>query len=515
LSKDDSSVEELIHARLRLKLEDELRKTIAEEFTRRSDELSAKMDCDVAVAHKATAEQAVSKTLELLKESRVWFFRGIGAVIAVAVLLAGVGFLNLKEQMAIQVRQKLDAWLAFETGSPTKTTMEAMRTRTILDAYIVRSIRNQEERGAFGASPPLGNDELQRLYVMMLNPKTDDGLFADAAKLVAVVREGHGVFVEDDQLASVASKVFGERDFSEMKRQILLTTWGTERALQPYFMAILKDEKRHVSWRETAFRNVSRIDSEQAREWAASNLDACKEMDLAIEYVYTLAESTSSLDQVERWLRSTAGRETPKHPIYLMNIAAAVIENLGDRPSPRALEITSTMLAKAVSTGARFEYQANSRVGYDVFISVRDGGTTHMRQLIAPDKFVGRADALTGALSRMSDLKTLTEAIEALQIGDSNKRIAEIQFDASQGGSLTLSDGAVVAGSATDGPIRLAARKAQPGTELRAYWKEKNGTYREGVVAAAATQGGRFQYSYDRDVFGLLGVRRLKQHFNT
>src|SRR5262245_57486188 len=86
------------------------------------------------------------------------------------------------------VEDKVKGWLAVDEGSPIRTQLEELRTRTLLDAYLIRGAKRIHSDWFTSYSIDLGTAERRRLILLMEDPKTSDSDFLDAAKVISMSR---------------------------------------------------------------------------------------------------------------------------------------------------------------------------------------------------------------------------------------------------------------------------------------------------------------------------------------
>ncbi|WP_208941867.1 hypothetical protein [Paracidovorax avenae] len=507
-------VELLIYANLHKKLEDELREGVQRELERAVRDASLTIDQRTESANKSIAEKGASTTLQVLGEVRLWllgsatlFIVGAGAL----GFFSWQGWQHLEQETFNRTRQRVESWLALGSDSPIKTSLEQLRTRTILDAYQVRAIRRMEQNGSDTTIPPLGSEEMQRLYALLLDTSTSDGDFFDAAKLVALAR-GHFILNPlDGQIKDIAEKVFTVEKYSNEKRFYLLSAWAAEPAMIPMSKGLLEKKSTPVEWRIIAFRNIARTDRRQASEWAKKELLDCSDALLAHEYALQVALQQSNESDLVRWTESSVSKASPRHAIHLVSVAVVPLDYKG-----RGVPLSQTSIAlfkRGIDAGASLGLSTRGRAGMDVLIEKRDGATTHLHQLPALSAFFEEKALLTAVLADFTDLSTFAAKIKQLQIGDASSRIAEIQADLSKGGSIRGEAGNLLDDKSVDGLVLLVANQDGQEIKLTAKWKTKTGVYGGDTVLAVNTHGTSFQYSYDRDAIGRIELSRGREYF--
>ena len=474
----------------------------------------AEAEGQTAKALQEVASTSVDKTLKIVSEMRFW----LASIIAVLLIATGLFGWQFYDKMMKTVEDKVNGWLAVDEGSPVRTKLEELRTRTLLDAYLIKAAK-RVHGDKFATSIDLGVAELRRLTHLMKDPKTSDIDFLDAAKVVAMSRDFGRQFFPDQDLAEVAKAVFETKQFSADKLYNLLTAWGNEAVILPYAEKMLEESTAVPEvYKNAAFRIVARRDDGgKALEYALRQLGKGGKT-ANIEALAAFIALTDPLNEALRqWISSPSNKRLESYPLVIAGIAQSMCKALEETRYPDELvKAGSAALSEAIETGVTLDIMEPFGGGYDdIGFRIKKTGTTTYQRVEFPRAFLQANSVITAVLQAHTGSSTeFVKYVRALQITKGVNRVAELSASIHNGGVFVLRNGQSVSALVTDEPVLMRTSSDQATSELTIRWKSKNGAYTSGVLDKIENGSAMdFSYSFDSDVIDRLEMRRHDQHF--
>lgn len=480
--------------------------------------LAATTSAQKEAALHEVANSSVDKTLKIIKETRLWLLIfGFGVVTSL-----GLFSYQAYEKAMQMVETKVNGWLSINEGSPVQEKLEHLRTRTLLDSYMVRGAREMTDQHSRFTSIELSRQELARITMLMKDKSTTDIDFNDAAKVVALSRKGPR-FEDDKNVVDVVKEVFGT-DFNVRKRYALLTTWGNEPVIEAYAKEILKKGGFEDDLAYAAFMVASRRGATEALSFAvgkiksflsATTLNEMQEFECAT-YLAHIASVDPKNGVISDWLRNQSGRSMKRYPLSVGVIAQSIAEfSKSGLPGQDVGQIAVNALDFAVKSGVLLKASVSGVPSAYFVMSLGNEG--HTQQLTHTQSFLDANWLLTGIMrnhtSTVVEFSTYVRALE-MHGDDDGRAVAKIVVDVSKGGKFSLLDGSLVSSDETGEPIMVTVEKKNTGSELRIDWRAKNGKYLSGVVGTILVgQQMGFSYSYDKDIVGRIEMHAMDRFF--
>ncbi|MFT3857665.1 MAG: hypothetical protein QM742_09260 [Aquabacterium sp.] len=498
----------------------DVRAVLDAEVQRHLKDVAFAVEKEQETALRHVGDVAVDKTLRIVTETRQWLFGFVGLLIAAAGVLGFFGWQSWSQLTANAMKRvddKIESWLAIGSDSPIKTSLERLRTRTILDSYLVRALRTREEDGFDRPAVTLSDDDRARLYLILKDPATPLTDYADAARLVHLSKGPEAMWWADPDTAKVVKAVFESGPFSDEQRYQLLISWSGDKAMAPVARALLEKRGMDKGWVSAAFRIIQRTEPDEARDYALRELPLTKDDRLAEDMAAFLVGRSVGGTVVNNWLKDIETRRVQGYQVIIANLAANAVAALPQDSAPTAdVAAAAAQLVHALDLGAGLVIHRDRFAGNDVFLSYSSGGTTYLRQMSNLEKFFKRSDVVTLVLrgSLQAGWERFARHLQQLAVRHQGQDIAALRVDVSGGGALRMSNGQIVDVGVTHEPVLLHPVVLQGRTGIRAHWQTRNGTYLEGdLVELREPAAVQFHYAYDQDVIGRLEMRRVSQFF--
>jgi hypothetical protein len=470
----------------------------------------AEAEGQTAKALQEVASTSVDKTLKIVSEMRFW----LASIIAVLLIATGVFGWQFYDKMMKTVEDKVNGWLAVDEGSPVRTKLEELRTRTLLDAYLIKAAK-RVHGDRFATHIDLGVAELRRLTHLMKDPKTSDIDFLDAAKVIAMSRDFGRRFFPDQNLAEVATAVFETKQFSADKKYDLLTAWGNEAVILPYAEKMLEESTAVPEvYKNAAFRIVARRDDGgKALEYALRQLGKGGKTANIEELAAFIALTDPLNEALRQWISSPSNKRLQSYPLVLADIAQSMCQALEKTSYPNeVVKVAGAALSEAIETGVTLDVMEPFGGGYDDIGFSSKRTNTQVKFLRA---FLQANSVITAVLQAHTGSSTeFGKYVRALQITKGVNRIAELSANVHNGGVFVLRNGQSVSALVTDEPVLMRTSPDQVTSELTIRWRSKNGAYTSGVLDKIENGSAMdFSYSFDPEIIGKLEMRRTHQHF--
>lgn len=490
----------------------EIRERIGIETSLTANSLKSEIENKTATALQEVANSSVEKTLKIIAEIRFW----LATIIISLMVITGLVGWQFYDKMLKTVESRINGWLALDDGSPVKTKLEDIRTRSLLDAYLIRAARQVQGDRFSTSTMQLGAAEVKRLTLLLQDPDTTDIDFLDAAKVIAMTRGPIFGISPNPDLEKVVETVFSSNSFSNNKKYGLLTAWGNEISILPYAEEILKnDENPPKYFKDSAFRIVSRKNPELALSYAIKEIKKDKS-DNTENLISFIALSNPRSADLIAWINNDGNKKSNTYPIALGLISQSLIKSAEKNSYFKTGDIeenAAKILATAISQGMYLEVISFSGRYSD--IAFRSKGSPEVRSVEFIESFLKSTPVISKLFQKYTiDKKSLFNLTKSLQLVSENKYIAEILVDLSNGGELKLTDGSTISSQQTDDPVSIRADENEKVQTIFVKWKKKNGVYATGQLENIHQANlMKFSYSFDTETIGKLELRRNDAYF--
>lgn len=496
---------------------EEFRGRMASEIDHATRTVRAETERDVAQALEKVSGASVDKTLKIVEVVRNWV---IALVISLFVGLSAAS-INFYQKLSVMAENLVTDWLSVNPGSPFRAALEKVKTRALLDSYMIRDARLNDGDPFDGNRLGLSSEEVGRLLTLMRRRDTDDADFDDAAHLVALSR-GPIVFRDDTQISETATLILGSGDFDGYRKYNLMKEWAAEPFIQARAAEIIKNPGQFGGdFEKLAFRILSRIQPELAIPYALSKLKSGGSINDVQAAAELVAETDPTNQSLRAWIETPGVKHEKDYPLLLSSISQDIASALTKtRDTGAAAAFGSNALATAIDEGA-YLYLNNFKPGFsDIMVAMKNppGATTgitmvpldHLKQFLDTSLLVSPL-----LQKKAASLTDFAKAVSSLQVVDRNTKIAQIGVDLDRGGVLVLRDGSRLSRESVDGHGLLTAEDSKDSPEVTVAWKFKNGTFAKGSLQQVEkSELLDFHYAYDADIIGRLEFRRSLAYFH-
>jgi len=495
---------------------EEFRGRMTSEIDYATRTVRAETERDLAQALEKVSAASVDKTLKIVGVVRDW-------VVALGISLfvgLGVGSINFYQKLSVMAEHVVTDWLSVNPGSPFRMALEKVKTRALLDSFMIRDARLNDGDPFDGGRLGLSSEEVGRLLILMRSRDTDDADFNDAAHLVALSR-GPIVFRDDSQIDETAKLIIGSSDFDSYRKYSLMKEWAAEPFVQSRAAEILNNAGQSgKDFEKLAFDILSKRRSELAMPYALSKLKSGGSIDDIQAIAQFVAENDPTNQDLRKWIETPSLKHENRYPLLMANISQDIAYFLAQtRDSGATAAFASDALATAIDEGAHL-YLYSFRPGYsDITVAMKNppgaavGASTILLDHLK--EFFDTPSLISPLLQRKAvSLSDFAKAVMALQVVEGDTKIAQIGVNFDRGGTLVLRDGTRISSESVEGQALLTADGSTDSPDVTVAWKFRNGTFAKGSLSQVE-KGGLldFHYIYDIEVVGRLELRRSRAYF--
>jgi hypothetical protein len=462
-----------------------------QELKASSAHLLHEVQSQIGNAEAKVSERAIEKTLSILNHIKQWIL-AVGTFITLALAVGTfVGYKNLTDNLTYTFTNKVDRWLRFEDGdSDESKALDAMRTRALLDAYMVRFAR--ERLDGRNGSLSLTEAERQRLLMILQDSSSDVGQFSDA---LTIITRSRGLFAPpwmEDPTGKALAQLVNDSSLSQHKRMLLLERLKSDRAFLPFSRNLIADADNVWSMRMLAFDNLKLFEDPMALAFAQANVskvDRYYRSKLAL-YIAQKTGSYAVMNEYAQFLRQTKPELWQSDLLELMGGLGGILPSTGELP----LKDISALVGDSVLLGAGI--RLTDLLGSRRLALELDGGYA---ALIEPGRWLNEP-LVIGAIIQYRPLSPdwLTRVVSFFQVNDHGYELATLQLTLRDGDRLLTQQGAVGV-SDVRGQVWLRVETVPGGQRLSATWRDANtGRILKSVIESPQRlPNSLFQLSFD------------------
>lgn len=344
-------------------------KALEREFQCSVEKIKYELSKDVIEKANAPVHKAVSVLTFIL-----------AAVVIVGGAFAWITTNNLKSTLHTLMQQRIESWLSLSNdSSEASKTLDAYRTRALLDAYIIQLARRKAQSDVMVSLDFKVGDE-KRLLSIVQSPSSDRQDFYDALRLLAVADGEWGIMAGDRDLGRQLVALFKEPHYDPNRKLDILQILSRDRNLLDVEVAYLQDEQAPEPFRYQSYLNLKGYDkntipNQLAVKYAVALIKTSKntlKVEDALEFI---ASTDADNADLTLFLSTTGELKREARMNYRVAIAKGLIAQL---PSPHFSAYEAYEESEPVDRG-----QIRSRVAQLVSDLLDDGLTLGVNENFA------------------------------------------------------------------------------------------------------------------------------------
>lgn len=458
----------------------------------------------VEVAKSDITETAINKAFGVLNHVRLWLI-----VIGVVITLGGfLGYQSLSTSLNAYFKERVEEWLRFDIkGSEGKRSLEALRTRAMLDAYTIRLSRSFSQ--PFGThSISLSESEIKRLVEVIINVDTNYSDFADALRLVTKSR---GIFMlmrPEDEIGRQLTSILNSKSYSNNKKILLIEYLENDKALYPYALAMLNSEETHESIKLRVLENVAFFQPDVAVEFANNNFKKMESLQSKAQLASFLALNDPTSKEIYNFFESIRESQLKEWKNLYAGPLSSLLENEEARGLTRAQDILINALNLGLSTLIS-DLNAGPR-----YLAVSFGNT--ISAIENPKAVFSDADFVTKVISSSSDsLESYIKALDFFQVEDRSYFLTSVLLSLSNSATLKLENNTTLTIENVTGEVWLRVIEKAGIPLVEATWRDKVGKVNSALVSSpAGLAGSVYEVSFDSKAIENMSIRTFNKDFH-
>lgn len=254
---------------------------------------------------------------------------------------------NLQTTFELQMKQQVESWLSLENESSIASrTLDAYRTRALLDSYMIQLARQRAQGGSIVRLDFKKGDQ-DRLLAIVESMDSQPSDFLDALKLLSVARGNFGFGARNDSVSHRLRALFKNDEFDINRKLSILNIMDRDKGLMPVAADIIKDSGQPEPLRFQAFRMLQDegLDTSSgtlAYRFALEHLSSSQDPDRTVEVVEYLAKIDPFSQTLQTFLQALD--QQPRASRILLRMAATNgwITLLPDTSFPSMAELDRT-----------------------------------------------------------------------------------------------------------------------------------------------------------------------------
>lgn len=233
---------------------------------------------------------------------------------------------NLQTTFESQMKLRVESWLSLENESSIASkTLDAYRTRALLDSYMIQLAR-QKARGGSMVSLDFRKGDQNRLLSIIESKDSQTSDFLDALKLLSVARGGWAFGARNDTVSQRLRALFQDADFDSNRKLYMLEVMDRDEGLMPVAASILENPDQPQSFRYQAFKMLQNegIDTRSgklAHRYALEQLTSSQDPERTVDVVQYLAKNDPFSQALNAFLQTLDKQPRPAR--ITMRTAAA------------------------------------------------------------------------------------------------------------------------------------------------------------------------------------------------
>ncbi|MGR3888502.1 hypothetical protein [Pseudomonas sp. 1152_12] len=270
---------------------------------------------------------------EILKQANAPITRATQALVfIISVVVVGGSTLtyfvsnNLQTTFESQMKHQVESWLSLENESSIASrTLDAYRTRALLDSYMIQLARQKASRGS-SVRLDFRKGDQDRLLSIIESIDSQASDFLDALNLLSVSRGGWGFGARNDSVSQRLRALFKSAEFDINRKLSILNVMDRDEGLMPVAADIIEDPSQPQPLRFQAFRMFQNegLDTSNgvlAHRYALQQLTSSQDPDRAMEVVQYLAKIDPFSQSLAAFLQTLD--EQPRASKIVLRMAAA------------------------------------------------------------------------------------------------------------------------------------------------------------------------------------------------
>ncbi|MGC4061071.1 MAG: hypothetical protein QM749_09625 [Aquabacterium sp.] len=467
----------------------------------------------VADAKVHIGEMAVEKMSKVFNEVRVW-------VIAVVVGLFGVGglgYYQVSSTVERTITSKINDWLSFDKkGAILKDTLEATRTRVILDALVIKMERSKLSN-QYRPELDLSHAEIDRLTTYMKDPNTPPNDFRDGARVIAA---HFGPFYpgNDPQVDALIEAIFRKIRLDDPRAEILLQSLKRYPTMLGYANELLKKDELPDSLRLAAFDVLATEKASAATDYATAHLPTEPWPVLQWALAKHLSTKQNAVGIVDHWLKNQATPEdsTLKSIALADQLSPAIYSTFQfeeDAAYRRwAIARAATLVVSAIANGARLNVcDSRGIAGQSLCFIVKRSSS-----LTSPDSLFQHGDLF---LKAMLDVAATTKLppetlIRGLTAQGAHGELFALQVEPGTHGFTGATFGQIN-DKTTASALMLVKQPSDINHPIHVTFRAKDGRWIDDVVVSYGDfYKSTVHFAYDQNLLEMAQRRQLNENIS-
>ncbi|WP_277590744.1 hypothetical protein [Pseudomonas chlororaphis] len=277
----------------------------------------------------------------------------LAAVVIVGGMFAWLTANNLESTLQTLMTKRIESWLSLEDEhSQASKTLDAYRTRALLDSYIIQLAR-QKSQNASIVDLNFKVSDKKRLMAIVRSPSSDYQDFYDALRLLAVADGEWGIIVGENELGHDLVGLIEDPRFDSMRKLDVLQILSRNRNLVAVEAAYLQDTSALEPLRYQSYLNLKGYDKGSAPGELALKYATGLLQSTARHKVESALEHIASVDpfnpDIKAFLDKLPERQREVRMDYRLAVAKGLISQL---PSPGVLSLYQPEDSEPVDRGA-------------------------------------------------------------------------------------------------------------------------------------------------------------------
>lgn len=277
----------------------------------------------------------------------------LAAVVIVGGAFAWLTANNLKSTLQTLMKERIESWLSLDDEhSPASKSLDAYRTRALLDSYMIQLARQKSQNSSFVDLNFKVSDK-KRLMAIVRSPSSDRQDFYDALRLLAVADGEWGIIVGENELGRDLVDLMENPRFDTMRKLDVLQVLSRNRNLVGVEAAYLKDDSAPEPLRYQSYLNLKGFDKgsalgQIALKYATGLLQSPTrhKVEDALEHIAAVDPFNADL---KAFLDTLPDRQREARMDYRLAVAKGLITQL---PTPSLMSLYEPEDSEPVDRGA-------------------------------------------------------------------------------------------------------------------------------------------------------------------